>query len=161
MGEKKNGSKNGGDGEKKEKGSSTIVLKFDCFCEGCATKILKHIYEFEGVEKVKTEMSSNKVTVIGTVDPIAMKEKLVRKIKNVDLVSPQPKKDNNKEEKKEKKQDSDNKPEKKTQRGKTFAISHSQIFNSFQNNHISMLGLNFEVPSNQFLCQKIIADFEL
>ncbi|XP_039014847.1 heavy metal-associated isoprenylated plant protein 3-like [Hibiscus syriacus] len=120
MGEKKNGSKKGGDGEKKEKGSSTIVLKFDCFCEGCATKILKHIHEFEGVETVKTDMSSNKVTVIGTMDPTAMKEKLVKKTKKkVDLVSPQPKKDDNKEEKKEKKsdkekkQDSDNKSEKK------------------------------------------------
>ncbi|XP_038992709.1 heavy metal-associated isoprenylated plant protein 3-like [Hibiscus syriacus] len=117
MGEKKNGSKKGGDGEKKEKGSSTIVLKFDCFCEGCATKILKHIHEFQGVETVKTEMSLNRVTVIGTMDPTAMKEKLVKKTKKkVDLVSPQPKKDDNKEEKKpdkEKKQDSDNKSEKK------------------------------------------------
>ncbi|KAH1115394.1 hypothetical protein J1N35_008772 [Gossypium stocksii] len=58
----------------------------------------------EGVETVKTESNSNKVTVTGAVDPAAIKEKLVKKTrKNVDLVSPQPKKDDNKEEKKEKK----------------------------------------------------------
>ncbi|GMI88908.1 HEAVY METAL ASSOCIATED PROTEIN 53, EAVY METAL-ASSOCIATED ISOPRENYLATED PLANT PROTEIN3 [Hibiscus trionum] len=111
MGEKNKGSKNGGDGEKKEKGSSTIVLKFDCFCEGCSTRILKHILEFQGVETVISTMSSNEVTVIGTVDPTSLKQKLVKKTKkNVDLVSPQPKKDNNKEEKKP---DQEKKSEKK------------------------------------------------
>ncbi|XWS53330.1 hypothetical protein CRYUN_Cryun11dG0147600 [Craigia yunnanensis] len=117
MGEKKNGNKKGGDGEKKEKGSLTVVLKVDCLCEGCATKIVKYIRDFEGVETVKTESSSNKVTVSGVVDPTAIKEKLLKKIKKkVDLVSPQPKKNDNKEEKKpdkEKSPDSDNKPEKK------------------------------------------------
>ncbi|XVE79810.1 hypothetical protein DITRI_Ditri14bG0086000 [Diplodiscus trichospermus] len=120
MGEKKNGSKKGGDGEKKEKGSFTVVLKVDCLCEGCATKILKYIHEFEGVETVKTESSSNKVTVSGAVDATAIKEKLLKKTKKkVDLISPQTKKDDNKEEKKEKKpdkeknSDSDTKPKKK------------------------------------------------
>ncbi|XP_022730465.1 heavy metal-associated isoprenylated plant protein 3-like isoform X2 [Durio zibethinus] len=120
MGEKKNGNKKEGDGEKKEKGSLTVVLKVDCLCEGCDTKIRKYIRKFEGVEAVKTESSSNKVTVIGAVDPTAIKEKLLKKTKKkVDLISSQPKKDDKKEEKKEKKpdkeknQDSDNKPEKK------------------------------------------------
>ncbi|PPR93853.1 hypothetical protein GOBAR_AA26824 [Gossypium barbadense] len=76
----------------------------------------------EGVETVKTESNSNKVTVTGAVDPAAIKEKLVKKTrKNVDLVSPQPKKDDNKEEKKEKKpeknqvsdENNNKKPEKK------------------------------------------------
>ncbi|XVF68518.1 hypothetical protein PTKIN_Ptkin11bG0009100 [Pterospermum kingtungense] len=116
MGEKKNGN----NGEKKDKGSLTIVLKVDCLCEGCANKIIKYVREFEGVETVKTESGSNKVTVSGAVDPTAIKEKLVKKTKkNVDLVSPQPKKDDNKAEKKEKNPDneknpdSDKKPEKK------------------------------------------------
>ncbi|XVE59041.1 hypothetical protein DITRI_Ditri05aG0013000 [Diplodiscus trichospermus] len=119
MGEKKNGNKKGGDGEKKEKVSTSIVLKVDCLCEGCESKILKYIRQFEGVETVKTD-SSNKVTVVGAVDPKAIAEKLQKKTKKkVELISPQPKKDDNKEEKKEKKpdkektQDSDNKPEKK------------------------------------------------
>ncbi|XVF05738.1 hypothetical protein REPUB_Repub05bG0198000 [Reevesia pubescens] len=116
---KKNGNKKGGDGEKKEKGSLTIVLKVDCLCDGCASKIIKYIRKIEGVETVKTESSSNKVTVIGAVDPTAIKEKLVKKTKKkVELISPQPKKDDttNKEEKKpekEKNKDSDNKQDKK------------------------------------------------
>ncbi|XWS29016.1 hypothetical protein CRYUN_Cryun25bG0120500 [Craigia yunnanensis] len=117
MGEKKKGNKKGDDGEKKEKGSLTIVLKVDCLCEGCATKIHKYIREFEGVEAVETESNSNKVTVSGAVDPTVIKEKLLKKTKKkVDLISPQPKKDDNKEEKKpdkEKNPDSDNKPVKK------------------------------------------------
>ncbi|TYI16150.1 hypothetical protein ES332_A08G234700v1 [Gossypium tomentosum] len=121
MGEKKNGNKQGGaDGKKKEMSSSTSVFKFECLCDGCASKILKCINQFEGVETVKPEMSSNKVTVIGTADPTAIKEKLDKKTKKkVELISSQPKKDDNKEEKKEKKpdqqknQDSDNKSDKK------------------------------------------------
>lgn len=38
-----------GDGEKKEKGSLTVVFKVDCLCEGCASKILKCVREFEGI----------------------------------------------------------------------------------------------------------------
>ncbi|XWS74344.1 hypothetical protein CRYUN_Cryun02cG0206700 [Craigia yunnanensis] len=114
----KNGNKKGGDGEKKEKSSLTVVLKVDCLCDGCASKIRKCIRKFEGVETVKLEINSNKVTVIGAVDPTAIKEKLLKKTKKkVDLISPQPKKDDNKEEKKpdkEKNQNSDNKPEKKS-----------------------------------------------
>ncbi|XP_039033163.1 heavy metal-associated isoprenylated plant protein 3-like [Hibiscus syriacus] len=121
MGEKKNENKKGGDGENKEKGSSAIVFKVDCLCDGCAIKVLKCIREVQGVEKVTIESGSNKVTVTGAVDPTAIKEKLVKKTKKkVDLISPQPKKDENKEEKKaekEKNQDSGNdngkKPEKK------------------------------------------------
>ncbi|KAK8601454.1 hypothetical protein V6N13_058840 [Hibiscus sabdariffa] len=124
MGEKKNENKKGGDGEKKEKGSSIFVFRVDCLCDGCAIKVLKCIRGFQGVDAVTTESSSNKVTVTGAVDPAAIKEKLVKKTKKkVDLISPQPKKDGNKEENKEKKadkeksqdsgNDNDKKPEKK------------------------------------------------
>ena len=47
--QKKNGNKKGGDGEKKEKGSLTVVLKVDCLCDGCASKIRKYIRKFEGI----------------------------------------------------------------------------------------------------------------
>lgn len=47
--QKKNGNKKEGDGDKKDKGSLTIVLKVDCLCEGCANKILKYAREFEGI----------------------------------------------------------------------------------------------------------------
>ncbi|KAK8683621.1 hypothetical protein V6N13_039675 [Hibiscus sabdariffa] len=103
---KKNGNKKGGDGEKKENGSSIFVFKVDCLCDGCAIKVLKCIRGFQGVDAVTTESSSNKVTVTGAVDPAAIKEKLVKKTKKkVDLISPQQKKDGNKEENKEKKAD--------------------------------------------------------
>ncbi|MBA0745277.1 hypothetical protein Gogos_007855 [Gossypium gossypioides] len=106
--QKKSGNKKGGDGDKKEKGSLTVVLKVDCLCEGCASKILKCVREFEGVETVKTESNSNKVTVTGAVDPTAIKENIVKKSKKkVDVIAPQPKKDDNKEDKKEKKPEKD------------------------------------------------------
>ncbi|KAK8584588.1 hypothetical protein V6N13_138546 [Hibiscus sabdariffa] len=117
MGEKNNGNKKAGEKQKKENGSLTVVLKVDCLCEGCASKILKCVRELEGVETVKTESNSNKVTVIGAVDPTAIKDNIAKKSKKkVDVVSPQPKKDDNKEEKKpdkDKNQGSGDKQEKK------------------------------------------------
>ncbi|KAE8711178.1 AMP-dependent synthetase and ligase family protein isoform 1 [Hibiscus syriacus] len=108
MGEKNNGNKKSGDKEKKENGPLTVVFKVDCLCEGCSSKILKCVRELEGVETVKTESNTNKVTVIGAVDPTAIKDNIAKKSKKkVDFVAPQPKKDDNIEEKKEKKSDKD------------------------------------------------------
>ncbi|GLT65035.1 hypothetical protein SLA2020_374890 [Shorea laevis] len=123
MGEKKNdgdNNKNGGkgkkgNGEKKEDQPLTVVLKVELHCEGCASKICKYLRTLEGVENVKKEMEANKVTVVGAVDPVVLREKLNQKTKKkVDLISPQPKKDDNSGKKdqkpeKEKKPDADNK----------------------------------------------------
>ncbi|GLT80769.1 hypothetical protein SLA2020_521920 [Shorea laevis] len=116
MGEKND---NGGKGKNgKEKQSSTVVLKVDLHCEGCASKIVKVLCGFEGVESVKTEPSANKVTVVGAVDPAVLREKLNLKMKKqVDLISPQPKKntDNSEKEKKpENKKNPDDDKKKKT-----------------------------------------------
>lgn len=47
-----------------------------------------------GVEDAKADISGNKLTVIGKVDPIKVRDKLAEKTKKkVELVSPQPKKD--------------------------------------------------------------------
>ncbi|KAE8711204.1 hypothetical protein F3Y22_tig00110301pilonHSYRG00018 [Hibiscus syriacus] len=55
------------------------------------------------VETVKTESNTNKVTVIGAVDPTAIKDNIAKKSKKkVDFVAPQPKKDDNIEEKRRK-----------------------------------------------------------
>ncbi|KAK7245102.1 hypothetical protein RIF29_39936 [Crotalaria pallida] len=98
MGEKKKEPKNetekkpdgGGGGDKK----NDVVLKLDLHCEGCVKKIKKAVRHFEGVEDVKADISANKLTVIGKVDPAKVREKLAEKTKKkVDLVSPQPKKD--------------------------------------------------------------------
>ncbi|KAJ7976920.1 Heavy metal-associated isoprenylated plant protein [Quillaja saponaria] len=110
-------------GAKKDDSPPTVVLKIDIHCEGCAKKIRRAVRHLEGVEDVKTDMSANKLTVIGRVDPTKIQEKLAGKTKKkVDLVSPQPKKDaggdKKPDEKSEKKSDEkkaeDKKPEEST-----------------------------------------------
>ncbi|XP_047255898.1 heavy metal-associated isoprenylated plant protein 3 isoform X1 [Capsicum annuum] len=89
-GEKK---KEGG-GENKKDGNLTIVMKSDFHCEGCVTKVVKAIRSVGGVEKVTCDIDSKKLTVIGKVDPVMLREKVEQKThKNVELVSPIPKKD--------------------------------------------------------------------
>ncbi|KAK2643435.1 hypothetical protein Ddye_025198 [Dipteronia dyeriana] len=88
--------KDGGEKKKEaEKGPLTVVLKVDMHCEGCASKIVRCVRAFDGVESVKTEIASNKLTVVGSaLDPSKIREKLQNKTKKqVDLISPQPKKD--------------------------------------------------------------------
>ncbi|KAL7202041.1 hypothetical protein ACSBR1_033674 [Camellia fascicularis] len=77
-GEKNNN--NGGDGEKKGgDGIITVVLKMDMHCEGCASKMKKCVCRFEGVESVKGDCVSNKLTVIGKVDPVKLREMVEQK----------------------------------------------------------------------------------
>ncbi|KAL6585402.1 hypothetical protein OROMI_002046 [Orobanche minor] len=104
-----------GGGEKTEVGSITVVLKLDLHCEGCAKKVRRCISHLEGVEKVKADCDSKKLTVTGNVDPAWLREKVESKTKKkVEVISPQPKKnaggvaaacggDNKAEEKSEKK----------------------------------------------------------
>ncbi|PQQ19652.1 heavy metal-associated isoprenylated plant protein 3-like [Prunus yedoensis var. nudiflora] len=48
-----------------------------------------------GAESAKSKGQANKLTVVGKVDPTKLRDELATKTKNeVDLVSPQPKKDN-------------------------------------------------------------------
>ncbi|GAB4856649.1 hypothetical protein Ancab_014561 [Ancistrocladus abbreviatus] len=100
MGEKKaeksDGGEKKGDGAaaKKGDGAVTVVLKLDMHCEGCAKKVRRSVKNFDGVESVKADCASNKLTVIGKVDPVKIKERVEEKTKKkVELVSPQPKKD--------------------------------------------------------------------
>lgn len=77
-----------------------------------------------GVEDIKADISANKLTVIGKVDPAKVRDKLAEKTKKkVEIVSPQPKKDagggdKKAEEKPEKKADEKKSGEKKVQDGK-------------------------------------------
>ncbi|XP_058082286.1 heavy metal-associated isoprenylated plant protein 3-like [Magnolia sinica] len=111
MGEKdgeKKGEEKKGDGGKKEDGAITVVLKVDMHCDGCAKKIIKSVKGFDGVENVKADHSSNKLTVVGKVDPEKIRSRVESKTKKkVELVSPAPKKDKDGGEKKPQ-----NKPEK-------------------------------------------------
>ncbi|XP_015898502.3 heavy metal-associated isoprenylated plant protein 6 [Ziziphus jujuba] len=124
MGEKKEGAKNesekkaGADaGAKKDDGMTTVVLKLDMHCEGCAKKVKRAVRSFDGVGDVKADCATSKLTVNGKVDPAALREKLEQKIKKkVELVSPQPKKDGGGGDKK-----TEEKPEKKPEEKKPSA----------------------------------------
>ncbi|CAI9766332.1 unnamed protein product [Fraxinus pennsylvanica] len=84
----------GGGGGKKDDGSIIVVLKLDLHCEGCAKKVKRSVRHFEGVENVKADWESGKLTVTGKVDPLWLRERVEYKTKKkVVLVSPQPKKD--------------------------------------------------------------------
>nr|GMC46295.1 heavy metal-associated isoprenylated plant protein 3-like [Ipomoea batatas] len=78
--------------EKKEDGPPPVVLKLDLHCEGCAKKVRRSIRHVEGVEEVKADWETGKVTVKGNVDPKLLLERVAKKTKKqVVLVSPQPK----------------------------------------------------------------------
>ncbi|CAN6806457.1 unnamed protein product [Brassica oleracea] len=86
-------------GGEKRMASITVVLKVDMHCDGCASKLVKTARAIQGVETVKAESESGKVTVTGDVDPPKLREQLEVKIKKkVELVSPQPNKEKEKED---------------------------------------------------------------
>ncbi|KAK6126217.1 hypothetical protein DH2020_040038 [Rehmannia glutinosa] len=81
-------------GEKKVEGPTTVVLKLDLHCEGCAKKVRRSISNLEGVEKVKADCDAKKLTVTGKVSPVVLREIIENKTKKkVELISPQPKND--------------------------------------------------------------------
>ncbi|XP_048233925.1 uncharacterized protein LOC8275239 isoform X3 [Ricinus communis] len=70
----------------------TVVLEVGMHCEGCASEIVHSARGLKGVERVKVNIDSNELIVVGQVDPLQIQEDLSRKIKKkVELVSPQPK----------------------------------------------------------------------
>ncbi|KAJ6843096.1 heavy metal-associated isoprenylated plant protein 3-like [Iris pallida] len=98
MGEKEEvNKKEGGEKKKKEEeaavGPTAVVLKVDIHCEGCARKFKKLLKNFPGVDAVSADMANNKLTVVGSVDPLKIREHVGSKTgKKVDLISPQPNK---------------------------------------------------------------------
>ncbi|KAL5546123.1 hypothetical protein UlMin_005810 [Ulmus minor] len=117
MGEKDAAGKN--DGEKKPAaaaadGLTTVVLKLDMHCDGCAKKIKRAVKKVDGVSSVTADSATNKVMVIGKVDPAGIREKLEQKTKKkVELVSPQPKKDGGGGDKKPEEKPAEKKAEEK------------------------------------------------
>ncbi|KAK6788038.1 hypothetical protein RDI58_016563 [Solanum bulbocastanum] len=114
--------KEGKEGGKNEQNNRNVVLKVEFHCEGCVRKILNAVRSFEdyceccsvffqavrflvsnfpnfwfvtaekGVEKVICDSETNKVTAIGEVDALKLKEKVERKMNRpVQLISPLPK----------------------------------------------------------------------
>eukprot|EP00258_Populus_trichocarpa_P044438 XP_024460457.1 heavy metal-associated isoprenylated plant protein 5 isoform X4 [Populus trichocarpa] len=81
-------------GEKKDEAKVISVYKLDMYCEGCAKEIRHAVKHLEGVEGLKTDCAGNKLTVKGEVDPAKIKARLEEKTKRkVEIISPQPKKD--------------------------------------------------------------------
>ncbi|VFQ67234.1 unnamed protein product [Cuscuta campestris] len=69
----------------------SVVLKADFHCEGCVSKIVKAIRACDGVEDVKVDGATSKLTVTGKVDPAALREKVEAKThRKVTVVSPEP-----------------------------------------------------------------------
>ncbi|KFK24796.1 hypothetical protein AALP_AA8G026000 [Arabis alpina] len=67
---------------------STIVMKLDMHCEGCGKKIKRLLKHIKGVEDVSIDYKGDKLTVIGNVDPVAVRDKVAERIKRkVELVS--------------------------------------------------------------------------
>ncbi|CAL1404186.1 unnamed protein product [Linum trigynum] len=96
--EEKKGGGGGGDGggekKKQEKNPLVVILKVEMHCEGCASKLIRLTRGLDGVESVKADVGTNKLTVMGIVDPVQIRDKLHEKTKKkVELISPQPKKD--------------------------------------------------------------------
>lgn len=109
-----------------------------------------------GVEDVKADISNNKLTVIGKVDPTEVRDKLAEKTKKkVELVSPQPKKDagagdKKPEEKSEKKADEKKTEDKKPKEVNQFSvliIITSVVLPSFSRHLNSENGFIFLVNS--------------
>ncbi|KAL0390072.1 UNVERIFIED_CONTAM: Heavy metal-associated isoprenylated plant protein 3 [Sesamum calycinum] len=99
------------------KNNVTVVLKADLHCEGCVSKVLKCIRSFDGVDTASIG-DEQRITVVGKVDPVKLRERVEQKThKKVELISPQPKKDNankkNGDGKENAKGDGDGKQEKK------------------------------------------------
>ncbi|KAA0043995.1 heavy metal-associated isoprenylated plant protein 3-like [Cucumis melo var. makuwa] len=83
-----------GGAKKEDGGAITAIYKIDMHCEGCAKKIKRAVRHVKDVESVKADCGANKLTVIGKMDVVAVKQKLELKTKKkVELISPQPKKD--------------------------------------------------------------------
>ncbi|XP_023745896.1 heavy metal-associated isoprenylated plant protein 3 [Lactuca sativa] len=94
----------------------TIVLKLDLHCDGCAKKIKKSIRHLEGVETVKADYMSNKLTITGKVNLMYIKERVEYKTKKkVEIISPKPKKDEGDEKKADDKQASNDQKPKEAQ----------------------------------------------
>ncbi|KAH0720734.1 hypothetical protein KY290_006807 [Solanum tuberosum] len=76
-----------------KKSDDSIVLKLDLHCEGCAQKVRRFIRHTHGVEKVKSDCETGKLTVKGDVDPSWLRERVeIKTKKKVDLILSPPKK---------------------------------------------------------------------
>ncbi|XP_020593713.1 heavy metal-associated isoprenylated plant protein 3-like [Phalaenopsis equestris] len=72
-----------------EVGPITVVLKVEMHCKGCAQKVRRSVKGFKGVEGVASDVTGSKLTVIGKVDPVELRNHLESKMhKKVEIISP-------------------------------------------------------------------------
>ncbi|KAF8111181.1 hypothetical protein N665_0076s0172 [Sinapis alba] len=82
------------DVEKKKREPVNVVLQVDLHCDGCIARIVRLAACLEGVETVRADPVSNKLTLIGFMDPVKTADKLQKKTnKKIELLSPKPKKE--------------------------------------------------------------------
>ncbi|XP_057953149.1 heavy metal-associated isoprenylated plant protein 3-like [Malania oleifera] len=91
----KNGGQNTqGQGANKEAVPDAVVLKINFDCQGCIDKVLKCVKRFKGVESMTPEFEKNKLTVLGDVDPLKLREEIKQKTnKDAEIISSPPKKE--------------------------------------------------------------------
>ncbi|CAN7037262.1 hypothetical protein IGI04_004337 [Brassica rapa subsp. trilocularis] len=91
MGEKKEETVTKPEGDKKpvDGGNNTVVvMKLDMHCEGCGKKIKRILKKHKGVEDVNIDYKADKLTVVGNVDPSAVRDKVAERMKRkVEIVS--------------------------------------------------------------------------
>ncbi|KAL2323237.1 hypothetical protein Fmac_027616 [Flemingia macrophylla] len=111
---------------KKDDAPAPVVYKLDLHCEGCVKKIKRTARHFQGVENVKADLASNKVTVTGNIDAEKLRDKLAERTKKkVDIVSAPPKKDAAEkppEKKPEEKKPDEKKPEENKPKESTVVL---------------------------------------
>ncbi|KAK0592113.1 hypothetical protein LWI29_013505 [Acer saccharum] len=84
-------------------GPTTVELIVNMHCEACAEQLKRKILKMRGVQTAETELSSEKVTVTGTMDANKLVEYVYRRTKKQAKIVPQPEPEPEKpaEEKKE------------------------------------------------------------
>ncbi|KAK2637324.1 hypothetical protein Ddye_032116 [Dipteronia dyeriana] len=71
-------------------GPTTVELIVNMHCEACAEQLKRKILKMRGVQTVETELSSEKVTVTGTMDANKLVEYVYRRTKKQAKIVPQP-----------------------------------------------------------------------
>ncbi|XP_073111996.1 uncharacterized protein [Elaeis guineensis] len=91
---------------------STVELRVNMHCEGCAQQLRRKILKMRGVQTAETELRTKKVTVTGTMNGEKLVEYIYRRTGKLAKIVPQPPKEEEKKEEAEKKAE-EKPPEKK------------------------------------------------
>ncbi|CAH1420419.1 unnamed protein product [Lactuca virosa] len=102
--ENSNESKAKNNNNNNKQGNVVIVLGVHLHCQGCVETVVKSLRGFDGVEEIEPNTKDHRVIVKGkNADPIKVAERLRKKSgKHVDLISPIPKKQQEKKQQEKK-----------------------------------------------------------